>query len=479
MPGVIMGMARVNRPSLMVYGGTIRPGCSSSRPGTPLDIVSAFQAYGEFISGRITEGDREDVVRHACPGPGACGGMYTANTMATALEAMGLTLPYSSSTPATDPRKVEECVAAGRTARALLEAGITPRQIITRESLTNALVTVMALGGSTNAVLHLLAIAHTAGVPLTIDDVQAVSDRVPFIANLKPSGEYVMEDVSRIGGTPAVLKYLLAAGLLEGGCATVSGKPLADVLRPLPGVPGFPGSSPTDDKASVSLAGKLLHRLEAPIKPSGHITIMRGNVAPGGAVAKITGKEGLAFTGHAAVFDGEGAMLAALERGDMHARLGMPHPKVDSPAAAAAVRGGAPPSERLVVIIRYEGPRGGPGMAEMLTPTSAIMGAGLGQHVALLTDGRFSGGSHGFIVGHITPEAAVGGPIALLADGDTVTIDATKRAIDVVGVSEQALAARKAAWTPPRPTAVAGYLAKFRALVASASEGCVTDKGLA
>lgn len=471
MPGVIMGMTRVNRPSLMVYGGTIRAGCSASRPGQPLDIVSAFQAYGEFTSGKISEADRADVIRNACPGAGACGGMYTANTMATALEAMGMTLPYSSSIPATDPRKLEECVAAGKAARKLLELSLRPTDIITKASISNALVTVMALGGSTNAVLHMLAIAHTAGVPLSLEDIQAVSDRVPFIANLKPSGEYVMEDVSRIGGTPAVLKYLLSKGLLEGGCMTVTGRSLADVLKPLPGIPGLGGSSPTEDKATVTLARSIIRPLEDPIKPSGHITILRGNLAPEGAVAKITGKEGLSFTGTACVYDNEGAMLRALDEGQLHARLGMPHPKVTSAAAAAVKR-----ADTLVVVIRYEGPQGGPGMPEMLTPTSAIMGAGLGQHVALLTDGRFSGGSHGFIVGHITPEAAVGGPIALLKDGDVVTIDATKRTIDAVGVSPSQFVKRRESWTPPKPSATAGYLAKFRALVTSASEGCVTDK---
>lgn len=397
------------------------------------------------------------------------GGMYTANTMATAIEAMGMTLPYSSSTPATDGGKVAECVAAGRATRVLLERDLKPSDIITPASLTNALVTVMALGGSTNAVLHMLAIAHTAGVPLSLDDVQAVSDRVPFIANLKPSGDFVMEDVSRIGGTPAVLKYLLAKGLLDGSCMTVTGKSLADNLQALPGVPGLPGSSPTDDKASVSLARAVLRPVEDPIKPSGHITILRGNLAPQGSVAKITGKEGLAFAGHACVFDSEGAMLIALEEGSLHAKLGMAHPRLPTPPPAAV-------ASRLVVVIRYEGPVGGPGMPEMLTPTSAIMGAGLGQHVALLTDGRFSGGSHGFIVGHITPEAAVGGPIALVRDGDTVTIDASTRAIDVTGLPVGELERRRAAWTPPPPSATSGYLAKFRALVTSASEGCVTDK---
>jgi dihydroxy-acid dehydratase len=431
MPGVIMAMGRVNRPSLMIYGGTIRPGHSG---GKTLDIVSAFQCYGEYIAERISDEERQDIVRHACPGAGACGGMYTANTMASAIEALGMSLPYSSSTPATDPAKLEECVRAGQAIRTLLERDITPRDIMTRAAFDNAMVIVMVLGGSTNAVLHLIAMARAVDVPLTIDDFQAVSDRIPYLADLKPSGTYVMDDVHEVGGTPAVMKYLLGKGLLQGDCLTVTGKTVADNLRDVP---------------SLRHGQKVIHPLEAPIKETGHIRILRGNLAPGGAVAKITGKEGLMFTGPARVFDAEEDMLRALERHEIR--------KGD------------------VVVIRYEGPKGGPGMPEMLTPTSALMGAGLGGDVALLTDGRFSGGSHGFIIGHIVPEAQEGGPIGLLQDGDIITIDAKTNRLEVA-VDEVEIARRRAQWTMPPYKATRGTLYKYIKNVKNASEGCVTDE---
>jgi dihydroxy-acid dehydratase len=431
MPGTIMAMGRVNRPSLMVYGGTIKPGCFNKMK---LDIVSAFQSYGEYLAGSITDEERAAIVRNACPGAGACGGMYTANTMASAIEAMGMSLPYSSSIPAEDPAKLDECLRAGKAILNLLEQDIKPRDIITRQALENAMVIVMALGGSTNAVLHLIAIARSVDVELTIDDFQAVSDRVPYLADLKPSGQYVMEDLHKIGGTPAVLKYLLERGYIEGDCLTVTGKTLARNLAELPGLEA------TQD---------IIHPVEKAIKRSGHLQILRGTLAPEGAVAKITGKEGLRFSGPAKVYDSEEDMLHALEEGKIF--------KGD------------------VVIIRYEGPKGGPGMPEMLTPTSAIMGAGLGADVALLTDGRFSGGSHGFIVGHITPEAQEGGPIALARDGDRITIDAEKHRIDLE-VSEAEMKKRRAGWTAPPYKFTRGTLYKYIKNVKSASEGCVTDE---
>ena len=431
MPGCVMAMARLNRPAIMVYGGTIKPGHSK---GETLDIISAFQSYGAYIAGSIDDARREEIVRHACPGAGACGGMYTANTMASAIEAMGLSLPYSSSTPAVDPLKKEECARAGQAIRLLLEKNITPRDIMTRAAFENAMVVVTALGGSTNAVLHLIAMARAAGVELPIDDFQKVSDRVPFLADLKPSGKYVMEDVQRIGGIPAVMKYLLEKGLIDGSCLTVTGKTIAENLQDLPG---------------LAAGQDVIRPVENPIKASGHIRILRGNLAPGGSVAKITGKEGLRFSGPAKVFDSEELMLAALERKEI-------------------VNGN-------VVVIRYEGPQGGPGMPEMLTPTSAIMGAGLGADVAMLTDGRFSGGSHGFIVGHVVPEAQQGGPIALVQDGDIITIDAETNRLDVA-VSDEEMARRKAAWTMPPYKATRGTLYKFIKTVKSASEGCVTDE---
>lgn len=435
MPACVIAMGRLNRPALMVYGGTIRPGHRTNKAGDKvvLDVVSAFQSYGEYLAGHIDDDERADIVAQSCPGPGACGGMYTANTMATAIEALGLSLPYSSSTPAEDPKKREECRAAGAAIRTLLERDLKPRDIVTRASLENAMVVVTALGGSTNAVLHLLAIAHAFDLPLTLADVQAVSDRVPLLGDLKPSGRFVMEDLHRAGGTPAVLKYLLERGLLDGSPMTVTGKTLAENLAELPGlVEGH----------------EVVLPIERPLKASGHITILEGSLAPEGAVAKLTGKEGLRFDGTAKVFDSEEEMLAAVERGEVHAGH--------------------------VIVIRYEGPKGGPGMPEMLGPTSVIMGAGLGKEVALLTDGRFSGGSHGFIVGHVCPEAAEGGPIALVHDGDRIVIDAETRRIDVL-VDEATLAERRRAWSPPAPKVTRGWLAKYVKLVGPASQGCLTD----
>jgi dihydroxy-acid dehydratase len=432
MPGSVMGMARLNRPSIMVYGGTIRAGCTASH--AKLDIVSAFQSYGEFVAGKISEEERAEIVRYSCPGAGACGGMYTANTMASAIEALGMSLPYSSSYPADSQEKLEECVRAGAAVRALLERDIKPRDIMTREAFENAMVLTMVLGGSTNAVLHLIAMARAVDVPLTIDDFQAVSDRIPFLADLKPSGRFVMEDLHEVGGVPAVMKYLLENGLLNGDCLTVTGQTVAQNLADVP---------------DLAAGQEIIQPLEKPIKETGHIQILRGNLAPEGAVAKITGKEGLVFTGTAKTFDSEEAMLAALEQGQIE--------KGD------------------VIIIRFEGPKGGPGMPEMLTPTSAIMGAGLGQDVALMTDGRFSGGSHGFIVGHITPEAQEGGPIALVQNGDKITIDAEKHSIDVL-ISDEEMAARRGNWTAPAYKATRGTLYKYIKNVKSASEGCVTDE---
>jgi len=430
MPGSVMAMLRLNRPALMVYGGTIRPG---EALGRPRDVISAFQSYGEYLAGVITDEERLDIVRHACPGAGACGGMYTANTMAVAIEAMGLSLPYSSSIPAEDPGKADECRRAGAAIRTLLERDLKPRDIVTRESLENALTMVMALGGSTNAVLHLIAIARAAHVPLALEDFQRVSDRVPLLADLKPSGRYVQEDLHNVGGTPAVMKYLLERGFLHGDCMTVTGDTLARNLA---------------DAAPLAPGQQVIHPIEQPVFPRGHLRILRGNLAPDGAVAKITGKEGERFAGPARVYDSEEAMLAGLERGEI--------------------------AKGSVVVIRYEGPKGGPGMPEMLTPTSAIMGAGLGNDIAMITDGRFSGGSHGFIIGHMTPEAQDGGPIALVCDGDHIVIDASTCALRV-DLSDQELAARRTAWKPPAPKATSGVLAKYVRLVRSASEGCVTD----
>ena len=431
MPGCLIAMGRLNRPAIMVYGGTIKPG---SYKNEKLDIVSAFQCYGQFIAGQISEEERSEIVRRSCPGAGACGGMYTANTMATAIEALGMSLPYSASIPAEDDEKKEECQRAGAAIHKLLEADIKPRDIMTRAAFENAMVTVMALGGSTNAVLHLIAMARSVDVNLTIEDFQAVSDRIPYLADLKPSGKFVQEDLHSIGGTPAVMKYLLEHDLMDGSCMTVTGKTLAENVKDLPGL-----------KEGQSIVSPV----EKPLKKTGHIRILRGTLAPEGAVAKITGKEGLQFSGPARCFDSEEDMLHALEQKQIQ--------KGD------------------VVVIRYEGPKGGPGMPEMLTPTSAIMGAGLGADVAMLTDGRFSGGSHGFIVGHITPEAQVGGPLALLVDGDIVTIDAETNRLDV-DLSDDELAERANTWTAPPLKATRGTLYKYIKNVKTASEGCVTDE---
>ena len=431
MPGVMIAIGRLNRPALMIYGGTIKPG---RWKGQTLDVISAFQSYGQFIAGTIDDREREQIVAHSCPGAGACGGMYTANTMASAIEAMGMTLPYSSSIPAVDPGKLEECLQAGQAIRLLLERDIKPRDIMTRAAFENAMVIVMALGGSTNAVLHLIAMARAVQIPLGIDDFQAVSDRVPFLADLKPSGKYVMEDLHNVGGTPAVMKYLLEQHLINGDCLTVTGKTVAENLKDLP---------------ALKQGQDVLMPVERPIKKTAHIQILKGNLAPGGSVAKITGKEGLRFSGPARVFDCEEDMLAGLEKGE--------------------IRKGE------VVVIRYEGPKGGPGMPEMLTPTSAIMGAGLGQDVALITDGRFSGGSHGFIIGHVVPEAQEGGPIGLIRDGDVITIDAESKRLDV-DVSDEEIAQRRAAWQMPAYKATRGTLYKYIKNVKDASQGCVTDE---
>ncbi|RAL14245.1 dihydroxy-acid dehydratase [Aspergillus homomorphus CBS 101889] len=433
MPGVLMAMARVNRPSLMVYGGSIKPGCSAS--GQKLDLVSAFQSYGQFLTGEIDEAQRRDIIRNACPGAGACGGMYTANTLATAIETLGMTVPGSSSTPADDPRKRAECEGVGATIKNLLNEDIRPRDIMTRQAFENAMIVVNILGGSTNAVLHLIAIADAVGIKLSIDDFQAVSDKTPFLADLKPSGQYVMHDLYKIGGTPALLKFLLKEGLIDGEGVTVTGKTMRENVASWP---DFPADQP------------VIRSLSNPIKPTGHLQILRGSLAPGGSVGKITGKEGLRFEGTARCFDYEDAFIEALERGEIKK------------------------GEKTVVIIRYEGPKGGPGMPEMLKPSSAIMGAGLGKDVALLTDGRFSGGSHGFLIGHVVPEAMEGGPIALVRDGDRIVIDAEKRVVDLEIASEE-LEQRRKDWKAPKPRAAKGTLAKYAKLVSDASHGCVTD----
>ncbi|CAJ2643702.1 unnamed protein product [Trifolium pratense] len=421
------------------YDGNISiPGCDKNPghfQGDSFDIVSAFQIYGEYVSGSISDEHRQNVIRNSCPGAGACGGMYTANTMASAIEAMGMSLPYSSSTPAEDPLKLDECRLAGKYLLELLKMDLKPRDIITRKSLRNAMVIVMALGGSTNAVLHLIAIAKSVGIDLTLDDFQRVSDAVPFIADLKPSGKYVMEDVHKIGGTPGVIRYLLEQGFLDGDCLTVTGKTLAENAELFP---------------PLSKGQEIIRPIENPIKKTAHIQILYGNLAPEGSVAKITGKEGLYFSGQALVFEGEEAMIAAISEDPL------------------SFKG-------KVVIIRGEGPKGGPGMPEMLTPTSAIMGAGLGKDVALLTDGRFSGGSHGFVVGHICPEAQEGGPIGLVQNGDVINVDVKNKRIDVL-VSDEEMQSRREKWTAPPYKANQGVLYKYIKNVKSASSGCVTDE---
>lgn len=432
MPGTIMAMGRLNRPSIMIYGGTIKPGHFQ---GNTYDIISAFQCYGEYVSGSISDEQRKSIVMNSCPGAGACGGMYTANTMASAIEAMGMSLPYSSSTPAEDPLKLDECRLAGKYLLELLKMDLKPRDIITPKSLHNAMVIVMALGGSTNAVLHLIAIARSIGLDLTLDDFQKVSDQVPFLADLKPSGKYVMEDIHKIGGTPAVIRYLLELGFLDGDCLTVTGQTLAENAKSF-----LPLSNGQD----------IIRPLENPIKKTGHIQILYGNLAPEGSVAKITGKEGLYFCGPALVFEGEESMISAIS---------------EDPASFKG----------KVVVIRGEGPKGGPGMPEMLTPTSAIMGAGLGKEVALLTDGRFSGGSHGFVVGHICPEAQEGGPIGLIENGDFIKVDVENRRIDVE-LTDGELESRRNKWTSPPYKATSGVLYKYIKNVQPASRGCVTDE---
>ena len=434
MPGVVMAMGRVDRPALMVYGGTTRPG-RATVGGTEqvVDIVSAFQSYGEALAGKITEEERMSIVSGACPGAGACGGMYTANTMASAIEAMGLSLPYSSSTPALDPEKADECVRAGHAVRALMEADLTPRKIVTRQSLENAMVLTMALGGSTNAVLHFIAIARSFDLDLSIDDWRATSDRVPMLADLKPSGRFVMQDLHDVGGVPGVMRYLLDEGLMDGDQMTVTGKTLGENMADLP---------------HLTESQEVVHHLDSAQKSRGHISILRGNIAPGGAVGKITGKQGLRFEGPARVFEREEDMLKGLEAG-----------KIDSGD---------------VIVIRYEGPKGGPGMPEMLTPTSALAGAGFLEDVALITDGRFSGGSHGFIIGHVVPEAQDGGPIALLRDGDIITIDDETHEL-TVALSDEELQHRAHDWVQPPFQASSGTLWKYIKLVDDASHGCVTD----
>ncbi|CAM1340862.1 dihydroxy-acid dehydratase [Tenacibaculum aestuarii] len=431
MPGALMAMLRLNRPSVLVYGGTIASGCHE---GKKLDVVSAFEAWGEKVAGTITKKEYQSVIEKACPGAGACGGMYTANTMASAIEALGMSLPYNSSNPAISNDKEQECVNAGEALRVLLEKDIKPSDIVTKKSLENAVRLVTVMGGSTNAVLHFLAIAKAADVQFTLEDFQRISDETPFLADLKPSGKYLMEDVHKVGGTPAVLKYLLEKGLLHGDCLTVTGKTLEENLAAVP---------------SLTEGQEVIKPTEQPIKATGHLRMLYGNLAKEGSVAKITGKEGLYFSGKAKVFEGEyeandGIRDGKVEKGD-------------------------------VVVIRYEGPKGGPGMPEMLKPTAAIMGAGLGKEVALITDGRFSGGTHGFVVGHITPEAQEGGVIALVKDGDTITINAETNTINLE-VSEEELAKRKQEWTAPPLKVKRGVLYKYARTVASASNGCVTDE---
>lgn len=431
MPGAVMAMLRINRPAIMIYGGTIAPGHHN---GKKLDVVSAFEAWGQKVSGSIDDQEFKDIIMNSCPGPGACGGMYTANTMASAIEAMGLTLPYNSSNPATNSLKVIECEEVGKYLYTLLEKDIKPKDILTKKSLENAFRLVTVLGGSTNAVLHMLAIAKAADIDFTLKDFQHISDTTPFLGDLKPSGKYVMEDLHKVGGIPAVMKYMLEESMLHGDCLTVTGKTIAENLA---------------DVEPFQINQDVIHKLDNPIKESGHIQILYGNLATEGSVAKITGKEGLAFSGTARVFDSEEEANDGISEGKVQ--------KGD------------------VVVIRYVGPKGGPGMPEMLKPTSAIMGAGLGKDVALITDGRFSGGSHGFVVGHVTPEAQVGGNIALVKDGDHIRIDADKNEIHV-DLSDEELVLRRAEWKEPPLKEQRGQLYKYAKTVSSASEGCVTDE---
>jgi dihydroxy-acid dehydratase len=432
MPGSVIAMGRLNRPSIMVYGGTIAPGHYN---GQDLNIVSAFEALGQKIAGKITEEDFKCVVKASCPGAGACGGMYTANTMAAAIEALGMSLPYSSSNPAISEEKKKECLEAGKAIRLLLEKDIKPKDIMTRAAFENAMVTIMVLGGSTNAVLHLIAMARSVDIDLTQDDFQAVSNRIPVLADFKPSGKYLMQDLYQYGGLPAVMKYLLQHGLLNGDCLTVTGKTIAENLA----------NAPDLDFEKQ----KIIHPIESPLKKTGHLQILYGNLAEEGCVAKISGKEGERFVGPARVFDGEFELIAGINSGKIKAGD--------------------------VVVIRYVGPRGGPGMPEMLKPTSAIIGAGLGKSVALITDGRFSGGTHGFVVGHITPEAYDGGLIAMVKDEDEIELDVTKNTI-TLKVSEEEIAQRRAAWKQPSLKATKGILFKYARQVKNAANGCVTDE---
>ena len=432
MPGSIMAMGRLNRPAIMVYGGTIAAGHYN---GQDLNIISAFEALGQKIAGTITAEDFKSIVKGSCPGAGACGGMYTANTMAAAIEALGMSLPYSSSNPALSKEKKEECLAAGKAVRNLLEKDIKPSDIMTRKAFENAIVVIMALGGSTNAVLHLIAMAKSVDVELTQDDFQAISDKVPVLADFKPSGKYLMQDLHQYGGVPAVMKYLLQEGLLHGDCLTVTGKTVAENLAVV---------SSLDFNEQ-----QIIRPVSNPIKATGHLQILYGNLAEGGSVAKISGKEGERFVGPARVFDGEFELIAGIRSGKVKAGD--------------------------VVVIRYVGPKGGPGMPEMLKPTSAIIGAGLGKSVALITDGRFSGGTHGFVVGHITPEAYDGGTIALVKDDDIIELDATNNTI-TVQVSDEELSNRKAQWTQPALKAQKGILFKYARHVKTAAHGCVTDE---
>lgn len=432
MPGSLMAMGRLNRPSIMVYGGTIAPG---HYKGQDLNIVSSFEALGQKIAGNLSDADFKGIVMNSCPGAGACGGMYTANTMASAIEALGMSLPYSSSNPALSDEKKKECIEAGKAIRLLMEKDIKPKDIMTRKAFENAITTIMVLGGSTNAVLHFIAIAKSVDVPLTQDDFQAISNRIPVLADFKPSGKYLMQDLHEHGGLPAVMKYLLQKGLLHGDCLTVTGKTLAENLANVPDL---------DFNKQ-----KIIFPLETPIKATGHLQILYGNLAEKGSVAKISGKEGERFEGPACVFDGEFELIA-----------GITNKKVQ-------------PGD--VVVIRYVGPKGAPGMPEMLKPTAALIGAGLGKSVALITDGRFSGGTHGFVVGHVTPEAYDGGIIALVKDGDIIELDAVKNIINLK-ISPEELAKRKAAWKQPALKVSKGLLYKYAKTVKDASEGCVTDE---
>jgi dihydroxy-acid dehydratase len=459
MPGTVMAMGRLNRPSIMLYGGTIRAGCAKiNGRDEKLDIVSAFQSYGQKLAGAITEAERKEIVAKSCPGQGACGGMYTANTMASFIECIGLALPYDSSIPADSPEKIAECDRAGAAIRHLLELDLKPHDIVTKQSFINAMRLTIILGGSTNAVLHSLAMARAFNIELTIDDWQKVSDTTPLLSDFRPSGKYVMEDLHAVGGVPAVIKLMIEKGIIDGSQKTITGKTLAENVRDLPSLPPFAKDAPTPSPQIENQKSKIknppatqaiVHPLTDPIKKDGHIRILHGNLAPTGAVAKITGKEGTFFEGPAKVYDSEEDMLHGLEQKQI--------------------------AKGDVIIIRYEGPKGGPGMPEMLTPTSALAGYGLLNDVALITDGRFSGGSHGFIIGHVTPEAIEGGNLALAKSGDQVRIDAQRNTIDLL-ISDAELSTRRGQWTKPPYKVTRGTLYKYIKNVKSASEGCVTDE---